>query len=107
MSAFHLFNGMINLRVNHFFVQYLGESHGFGESPANTTAAAHVNKAILRAGIERIFALHVFGVEHHIPLLSGMTDKIGQAFPGHKVVGAGSATGRRSSGSIIGAALAF
>lgn len=62
------------------------------ERPADAAAVAGVDEAVLRTGVERVFAVDELRVEHHVALLSGAF-QVGEAFPVFEVLRAGDACG--------------
>src|SRR5882757_9713277 len=59
--------------------------YGSRKAEPNPTAAARIDKSVLWPGIEGIFPVYQFGMEHDVALLGGMCSQIGQSFPVHQV----------------------
>ena len=49
-------------------------------------AGAGLDEPVLRARVEAVFSLYKFGMEHHISLLSPVSNQIGKPFPRHQVL---------------------
>ncbi len=60
------------------------------KGPAYSPAAAGIDEAVLRAGVQGIFAIDELRVKHNIALLAG-GDKVREPFPFHQVMSAGDA----------------
>ena len=86
-----------------FFFLHFGVGDVVNQRPADASAASGVDESVLRAGIEGVFAVDKFGVEHHVALLAlrfqvgqafpRLQFQVGQAFPRLQVLGAGDAGG--------------
>ncbi len=79
-TVLHLLNGMIITLVDNLLFLHLSMGYVVHQRPADTTTAAGINKAILRTGIEGIFAIYKLRVQHYVALLA-LGLQVGQAFP--------------------------
>ena len=61
---------MIYPFVDDFLLGYDGVCDIVDERPADAAAAACVNEAVLRTGVEGIFPLYEFRMKHYVPLLA-------------------------------------
>ena len=79
-TILHLLDGVIVAPVDNLLFLHLGMGYVVHQRPADTTTAAGINKAILRTGIEGIFAIYKLRVQHYVALLA-LGLQVGQAFP--------------------------
>ena len=99
LAVLHFLYGMVVTALDDFLILDNGVVHGAYERPANTAAGAGVNETVLRAGVQRILAIHKFRMQHHVTLLGGGFD-VRKPFPVHKVPGTGHACGGRCRGEV-------
>ena len=65
-------DGVVDFVVDDFFFLYFGVADVVAETKSDAATAAYLDETILRAGVECIFAVNKFGMQHHIALLSRM-----------------------------------
>ena len=75
--------------------------HVIYQSPADATAAAGVDEAILRTGIESIFPIDELRMEHHVTLLR-LRLQVGQPVPRLEVFSAGNTSSGSGCREIAG-----
>ena len=61
---------MIASAVNYALLRDNRAIHAVDEGPAYASAGSGIYKSILRAGVEGIFSIYEFRMQHHIPLLA-------------------------------------
>src|SRR4051812_13046239 len=76
---------VVAARLDHALVEHDRARDVFAESPADATAGAGFDEAVLWTCIERVASADELRVQHHIPLLLGAGDQIRESLPGHQV----------------------
>src|SRR5260221_13162436 len=82
---------MVNTRVDDGFLVYHGVGDGIGETEAYASTLTGADKAVLRAGIKRIFPVDEFRMKDHVTLLRALGPQVSQSFPPDEVFGPGDA----------------
>ena len=101
-AVFGFLDGVVVTAVNDGLFGYFGIGDVVDERPADAAAATGVDEAVLRAGVEGVFAVDKFRVEHYVALLR-LAFQIREAFPVDEVAGAGDAAGCCGCREITGA----
>lgn len=101
LSVFEFVNGVVSPAVDDGFGAGDRIFHGIAESPADAAAGTRVDKPVLRARVEGVFATDKFGVKNDIPLLRGRRFDVGEAFPRDEVFRAHE-TGLGGGGRLVG-----
>jgi len=86
LAIFDFVDRMINARIDDAFLASAGFFHVGTKCPTDTAAGASVDEAVLRSRIERVFALHEFGMEDDVALLRGGCLDVRQALPFFQVL---------------------
>lgn len=106
LAVLHLFDGVVVAAVDDALFRHHGMFYVVHQCPADAAAVACFYEPVLRAGVERILAVHELGVQHHIALLAlALALQVRQAVPGAQVVCAGDAAGSGRRRQVIGIAV--
>ena len=99
LAILYLSDGMVMTGVDDLLLFHLGVGDVVHQCPADTTTRTCIDEAILRTGIEGIFAVDELRMQHHITLLA-LGSQVRQALPGLQVFRTGDACCRRCSREI-------
>ena len=101
LAILHLHNRMVMARIDNPLFRNHRIGHIIYQCPSDTATATSINKAILRTGVKRIFAIYELRMEHYVALLRTAL-QVRQTIPVNQVFGTSNTASSSSCREVVG-----